>query len=151
MRCFIGAFVDANDRSKVASCISGLAGVRTVNPDKYHVTVSFLGEISSEIIPIHLRKVEEWRSAFPVDCRGYRVTGFPKAHCARVVVLRVDSGGVIESLVPDEPTVRPHITLGYARRRSIVVSDIECNTKLTLQELHLIKSEKGVYTPLEHV
>ncbi len=108
-------------------------------------------EISPEIIPIYLQKVEAWRSAFPVDCRGYRVTGFPKAHCARVVVLRVDSGGVIESLVPDEPKVRPHITLGYARRSPIVVSDIECNTKLTLQELYLVKSEKGVYTPLEHV
>ena len=130
MRCFVAAYVPAEFRNAFVALRPDVPGVRWVAPEKYHVTLRFLGELDAGAAAFWREAAEALDGRFPVECRVVAIDGFPNSRRARVVALRVDSGGLLEvladSLPPgghDAQRFRAHVTLGRARRRPIRLPD----------------------------
>ena len=93
----------------------------------------------------------------PVDCRATAVDGFPNRRRARVVVVRIDSDGVLEELarrLPGSPgdadRFRAHVTLGRARRQPIRLpgpAAFDCPFRLA--GVGLYRSVEGRYERLD--
>ena len=130
MRCFVAAFLPAAVRDTLVALRPAVDGVRWVAPEKYHVTLRFLGELDVGAAAFWREAAETLDGRFPIDCRAVAVDGFPNARRARVVALRVDSGGLLEVLADSLPPgghdarrFRAHVTLGRARRRPVRLPD----------------------------
>ena len=152
MRCFIGSILSKTDQGKIAELQPDLSDrlVRWVKPNKYHLTLEFLGdEVESKDLAQHWRKVEAWREAFPITCTRVSLSGFPNRRRARVFVLLLDSEGRLEALRPEQRSFLPHITLGYARRKPIAIPDWSANVRITIPAPSLIESSLGEYKKLE--
>ncbi len=126
MRCFVAAFLPAAVRDTLVALRPAVDGVRWVAPEKYHVTLRFLGELDAGAAAFWREAAEALDGRFPVECRVVAIDGFPNSRRARVVALRVDSGGLLEVLADSLPPggrdarrFRAHVTLGRARRRPI--------------------------------
>ena len=123
MRCFVAAFLPAAVRDTLVAARPAVDGVRWVAPEKYHVTLRFLGELDAGAAAFWREAAEALDARFPVD-------GFPNSRRARVVAMRVDSDGALEALVDALPAgghdarrFRAHVTLGRARRRPVRLPD----------------------------
>ena len=100
-------------------------------PEKYHVTLRFLGELDPADVAVWRDAAATLAARFPVDCTARAVEGFPNGRRARVVAARVDSGGVLEELAEglddarreDPRPFRAHVTLGRASRRPVRLSE----------------------------
>ena len=130
MRCFVAAFLPAAVRDTLVALRPAVDGVRWVAPEKYHVTLRFLGELDAGAAAFWREAAEALDGRFPVECRVVAIDGFPNSRRARVVALRVDSGGLLEVLADSLPPgghdarrFRAHVTLGRARRRPIRLPD----------------------------
>ena len=130
MRCFVAAFLPAAVRDAFVALRPAVDGVRWVAPEKYHVTLRFLGELDAGAAAFWREAAESLTGRFPVECRAVAVDGFPSARRARVVAVRVDSGGALEALADALPAggddarrFRAHVTLGRARRRPLRLAD----------------------------
>ena len=130
MRCFVAAFLPAAVRDALVAARPAVDGVRWVAPEKYHVTLRFLGELDGGGAAFWREAAEALDARFPVECRALGVDGFPNSRRARVVAMRVDSGGALEALVDALPAgghdarrFRAHVTLGRARRRPARLPD----------------------------
>lgn len=126
MRCFVAAFLPAAARDALVARRPAVEGVRWVAPEKYHVTLRFLGELDPGVAAFWREAAEALDGRFPVDCRAVAVDGFPNSRRARVIAVTVDSGGALEALADALPTggqdarrFRAHVTLGRARRRPV--------------------------------
>ena len=126
MRCFVAAFLPAAVRDTLVALRPAVDGVRWVAPEKYHVTLRFLGELDAGAAAFWREAAEALDGRFPVECRVVAIDGFPNSRRARVVALSVDSGGLLEVLADSLPPggrdarrFRAHVTLGRARRRPI--------------------------------
>ena len=158
MRCFVAAFLPAGVRDAFAALRPKVQYVRWVAPEKYHVTLRFLGELDAEAVP-------RWRDAAalldarcPVDCRATAVDGFPNRRRARVVVVRVDSDGVLEELARrlpgsgprDRDRFRAHVTLGRPRRHAIrLPAPTVVDVPFRLEGVGLYRSVEGRYERLD--
>lgn len=130
MRCFVAAFLPAAARDAFVALRPAVEGVRWVAPEKYHVTLRFLGELDPAAAGFWREAAETLDGRFPIDCRVVAVDGFPNARRARVVAARVDSGGALEAIADALPPgghdvrrFRAHVTLGRARRRPVRLPD----------------------------
>lgn len=130
MRCFVAAFLPAAARDAIVALRPAVDGVRWVAPEKYHVTLRFLGELNPAAAGFWREAAETLDAHFPVDCRATAVDGFPNARRARVVAVRVDSGDALEALADSLPPggrdarrFRAHVTFGRARRRPVRLPD----------------------------
>lgn len=130
MRCFVAAFLPAEFRNAFVALRPDVPGVRWVAPEKYHVTLRFLGALDAEAAAFWREAAEALDGRFPVDCRAVAIDGFPNSGRARVLAVRVDSGGLLEALADSLPPgghdarrFRAHVTLGRVRRRSIRLPD----------------------------
>ena len=152
MRCFIGSILSPDDQRIIDNLKPKLSDsvVRWVNPSKYHLTLQFIGDnVSRDDLEQHWRTVASWQEAFPITCRRISLSGFPSRRRARVLVLFPDSEGRLEALRPEQRSYQPHITLGYARREPIAISDWSANVPITIPVPSLIESRQGQYKPLE--
>lgn len=130
MRCFVAAFLPAAVRDTLVALRPAVEGVRWVAPEKYHVTLRFLGELDPGAAAFWRQAAEALDVRFPVDCRAVAVDGFPNSRRARVIALTVDSGGALEALADALPAgggdarrFRAHVTLARARRRPVRLPD----------------------------
>ena len=126
MRCFVAAFLPPAVRDTLVAARPAVDGVRWVAPEKYHVTLRFLGELDPGAAAFWQEAAEALDARFPIECRALAVDGFPRSRRARVVAMPVDSGGALEALADSLPPggddarrFRAHVTLGRARRRPV--------------------------------
>lgn len=118
-------------------------------PEKYHVTLRFLGNLEMSDIGRWQDQVAVWRAAFPIKCRGRCLTGFPNPHKARTIVLTIDSEGKLEQLRPDDPRFRPHVTLGRMKKRTVTsFPPQELELEFVLRRPALYESANGRYTEI---
>ncbi len=135
IRTFIAIDVGQQVRRRAGDLIDRLrvsgAPVKWVSPNKMHLTLKFLGNISSDEITSICHLVSELVEGFPpfaVHCHG--AGAFPNVDRPRVVWLGITEGHdqiialqeLIENAMaelgirPEPRSFHPHITLGRIRR-----------------------------------
>ena len=88
--------------------------------------------------------VETLSASFPIQGHVTTFTGFPRASRARVLVLRVELDAAVENLFK-EPNPKPHITVGYARKRTTNFEEIALDIPISLESVNLIESKDREY------
>ena len=173
-----GALVQAQNTLKRAP-VGRL--VRWVSPDGIHLTLKFLGDISSDRVTDITRSIERGCGTFsPFRIALSEAGFFPNAHRLRVVWVGV--GGEVEHLLrlqrsveaelgtlgfpPEGRGFQPHLTLGRVRdsalsaereelAKRIATTQVEANAAMTVEKVRLIRSELrptgAVYTTLAAV
>ncbi|MYD44014.1 MAG: hypothetical protein F4W90_09010 [Gammaproteobacteria bacterium] len=152
MRCFIGSILSEEDQHKLAHLRSSFTdlAVRWVKPQKYHLTLEFLGDdVAYEDLEKHQVKLELWQERFPIECLATRLHGFPSPKRARVLVILLHSEGRFEALKPVQRSFLPHVTLGYSRRKTIVVPKLKADVWITVPKPSLYLSKDGQYKQLK--
>ena len=144
MRCFIGSFVPTTAGQKISELLPSLENVRWVKPERYHVTLEFIGDHPVDEIPNTLRRMTTMTKVYPIRCRATHFDGFPKASNARVVIVSIESDGQLESLVEDD-RFQAHVTVGYVRRGRINVPRVLLNIPFTMDGINLVESKDGIY------
>lgn len=144
MRCFIGSFVPIEFRQKLQLKRPELKGVRWTKPHKLHMTFEFYPDLHESELDATKDKVSELARHFPIQCRTIAFTGFPRSANARVLVVRVDLQSAQDILFSDSDA-KPHITVGYARRRRIKFEEESLELTFNLDTVHLIESKDGKY------
>jgi 2'-5' RNA ligase len=144
--------------------------VRWVRSEGYHVTLRFLGNVATELVPelvTAVRKELEGAEAFAVALGAPHV--FPSARQPRVVVVevspeaplaalatRIETGVVTAGLPAEKRGFRAHLTLGRVRSRRLPPLDAVAPAlrpgPLAVAEVVLFQSDLGEngsrYTPL---
>ena len=135
-------------RIEVRNSLPELNHLRYVKPEKYHVTLRFLGEIEPTQIDGYFEEVDRYRSSFPVEVTQWTLSGFPKPNQARVVVLLLESNGKFESMQPSDSRVIPHLTVGYPRKRRLKITTEISTLGLCFESVGLYESRDGKYQEL---
>lgn len=145
MRCFIGTPLPRRYHQTVRDLVPELKGVRWVRPEKYHVTLHFLGETEEGLIPTYLDEVNEYEPHFPLPTTEVVLSGFPRPERARVIVLLLKSDWKFESIRPTDSRFVPHLTLGYSRGQPVEVPKLSSCSKLIFESVGLYESVDGKY------
>jgi 2'-5' RNA ligase len=134
MRSFVAVDIGDAERKAVAELQRGLKhraeGVRWVRPDRMHLTLAFLGEVSEDFIESARPKLAEAVQGVPAfDARLGGVGAFSSPRKARVVWVGMSEGRdelcslqkrVVAGLKqvgfqPEQRPFSPHLTLGRLR------------------------------------
>lgn len=148
---------------------TGEKPVRWVRPENLHVTLQFLGNTPRELVPALTAAMREAAGEAPgeIGLSIDRVGAFPNARRPRTLwVGLTDTGGGLATLERalrrrlvglefelDERPFRPHVTVGYVRKRvssaerqaitrALQQTDVETRSFL-INELVLVRSETG--------
>ncbi len=132
MRLFVALNIPKQERARIHRAVAELKDpgfpVRWIEPEGYHLTLKFLGEVRPELLP-HLEgaidRVAGATVAFPLSIGGFGA--FPTIRRPRVLWLGVDPSPALRCLKQDlewglashgfERETRafhPHITIGRA-------------------------------------
>jgi len=182
LRCFIGVDVADDVRQALTRQHRQLKRqakeYRWVDPENYHLTIKFLGNVSGEIIPditAAVREAVEGLDPFEVRVKGF--DAFPYRSTPRVVWAGIDHGGeeltelwrridqnlAVLGFPPDQREYTPHLTLGRARSGNKRADLMPLFNRLggrdwgayTVSSVKIMKSElkrKGpVYSVLEEI
>lgn len=132
MRLFIALNLPENERDRIYQAAEPLRArgfpVRWIEPQKFHITLKFLGTVRSEMIPVVekvVRKVASETDVFELSLGGFGA--FPTIRRPRVLWVGVDPTPALRCLKQDlewglashgfERETRafhPHVTLGRA-------------------------------------
>ncbi len=127
-RLFTGLEIPADAADYLAEMRGGIYGARWMNPDDYHVTLRFIGDVDRRMADDIADALDEIRRQ-PVAIRFDRLDGFggdkPRAIVARikptpdVTELQADHERRLRrlGLAPETRNYTPHVTL--ARLRSV--------------------------------
>ena len=144
MRCFIGIFLPRDTQQIIHDMCPNLSNIRWTKSERYHITMKFVASLDPSLIPNMLEETSVISKAMPVSCRATILDGFPNRRRARVVIVRIESGGILESLV-DDSQFQPHVTVGYARRKSQTVPETCFDVAFDLCDVRLVESQDGKY------
>ena len=144
MRCFIGTFLPSKVQTLIHDRRPSLQQVRWTRPERYHITLRFYADLSAEKLPVAIDEAKRISSAFPLDGVATQMDGFPSRNRARVVIVRVDTHGLLEAVV-DDAGFQPHVTIGYARQRAVKVPALEMGIEFRLDGVCLVESIQGRY------
>lgn len=129
-----------------------LEGVRWVPEPNLHITLRFLGEYPPSTVPLMAEAMRKAARHLPAVVRIGGVGAFPSLGSARVVWIGVaDETGAIEKVynVLDKGAekcglgregrkYRPHVTIGRARRRPVVIpGDLAARLAAEVMELEV--------------
>jgi RNA 2',3'-cyclic 3'-phosphodiesterase len=126
---FVAAWPDAETKERLARLdLDGEKGLRPVGPDRWHVTLRFLGEVDDALVPGLSDALRTAAAASgPVRCRlgpatawftGVRVLQLPAAGLdALAAVVREATLPLVPAAAPDEPPFNGHLTLARAKGR----------------------------------
>jgi 2'-5' RNA ligase len=134
--------------SQARRMIGAQSAVRWVEPHNVHLTLQFLGNIDTSLVPV---LVSELRGAFsdiqPFDVSLRGIGAFPAPARPRVIWIGIDSGvlslktlqACVEvvtaspplGFIPEKRTFRPHVTLGRVKQERRPV-----DLTKTLNQLH---------------
>ncbi len=133
-RLFTGLEVPADIRHKLSQYRGGLPGARWVEPDNYHVTLRFIGDIDDAMAREVFAVLGEGRRRGPVAVSIDRLASFggerPRALFARIEPtpdlqdLQAEHERLMRrvGLPPEKRKFTPHVTL--ARLRDTSSSDV---------------------------
>lgn len=167
MRLFVAIPIPAPLRRRIASASELLRAqglpVRWVDPERYHVTLRFLGEVDRDRrkrIPGALERVADQTG--PFDVAFERFGAFPTARKPRVLWLGVEATPELRCLKQDVELAltkegfdrdgrgfHPHVTLGRTRRGgragdfrdfSALTADEPLRTTLPVTAIELVRS-----------
>jgi 2'-5' RNA ligase len=132
VRLFVALNLPKQERTRIQRAVARLRDsefpVRWIEPDGYHLTLKFLGEVRAELVPTLERAIDRVAAAtnaFPLSISGFGA--FPTIRRPRVLWLGVDPSPALRCLKQDlewglashgfERETRafhPHITIGRA-------------------------------------
>ena len=144
MRCFIGIFLPHESQQIIHDMCPSLPNIRWTKSERYHITMKFEANLDPSLVPSMLEETSAISRAMPISCRATNLDGFPNRRRARVVIARIECGGILESFV-DDSRFQPHVTVGYARKRSQTVPDISLDVAFELCDVRLVESKDGKY------
>ncbi len=178
VRAFIAVRVPASERLREAlGRLSALGrAVKTVEPDNLHVTLKFLGETSSSLLPAVSDTIRHTvKDQPPMRMRLVGMSAFPHVNRPSVIWVGLEHAvplihvatlldGELQSLNfrPEEKAFQPHVTLARVKRKpppqlkSIIAEYQEADFgELVVSSIDLFRSElrpEGpVYTVLHSV
>ena len=138
MRLFVAVDVDDSIREKVKPILkelSGVSGVKAVEPENLHITLLFLGEVGEEkLARIEERLSEVTFQPFKISFEG--VGAFPNPGSPRVVWIGVKEEGELTRLANSvyeklkklgfrrDKDFKAHLTVGRVKRKNPEVEDI---------------------------
>lgn len=165
MRAFVAVFPPPEIREALLAAARELrviGPVRWVRPENVHLTLKFLGDVSSQDL---LDRVPEALEAVcgrhePFDAESAAFGAFPSERRARILWAGIDEGSDrLRALAEDveacmEPlgferearVYTPHLTLGRARARPVVLEAVETPLTVpnfTVQSMELVRSVPG--------
>ncbi|MGW4641067.1 RNA 2',3'-cyclic phosphodiesterase [Sphaerisporangium sp. NPDC004334] len=178
MRLFVALSPPPEALAEVAAALEphrdGWPELRWVAPELWHITMSFLGEVSGEVVPELSARLARAAGRHPAMRLSFGAAGaFSSPARAKVVWLGVYGGGpglsrLAASLAagarragagpPDDKPFRPHLTLARARPRT--GADVRplvealasfAGTPWRADAVHLMRSHQGPsvrYEPL---
>jgi 2'-5' RNA ligase len=127
---FVAAWPDAETKERLAGLdLGGERGLRPVGPDRWHVTLRFLGEVDDALVPGLSDALRTAAAAVsgPVLCRlgpatawftGVRVLQLPAAGLDTLAAaVREATLPLVPAAAPDEPPFNGHLTLARAKGR----------------------------------
>lgn len=106
--------------------------------------MKFVADLDPSLVHAMLEETSVISKAMPISCRATILDGFPNRRRARVVIVRIDSGGILESLV-DDSRFQSHVTVGYARRNRQTVPRTSIDVVFDLSDVRLVESRDGEY------
>ena len=127
---FVAAWPDPETKERLAGLdLGGEKGLRPVGPDRWHVTLRFLGEVDDALVPGLSDALRTAAAAAPgpVRCRlgpatawftGVRVLQLPAAGLDTLAdAVREATLPLVPAAAPDEPPFNGHLTLARAKGR----------------------------------
>jgi len=138
MRLFVAVDIDDLIRDRIKPLLaelSGINGIKAVEPENLHITLLFLGEVTES----RVSKIEENLSEIdfePFRISFERVGAFPNLNSPRVVWIGVREGGELTSLANNvyerlkklgfrrDKEFRAHLTVGRVKRKNPEVSEV---------------------------
>lgn len=134
MRLFIALNLPSKERERIHRAVRALREaelpVRWIEPGSLHITLKFLGQVRSEVVPAveeALGRVAASTAAFPMELGGFGA--FPTIRRPRVVWLGVQASPELRCLkqdiewalgdcgfAPETRAFHPHVSLGRAER-----------------------------------
>lgn len=159
MRLFVGVWPDPATVERIAGL--GLRpghGVRLVAPDRWHVTLQFLGDVDDDRVPLLTTALEQAVSGVqgPLQCTiGPATAWFSHGRVLHLPVAGLDdlAGAVrsttrsLLSLAPEDPEFVGHLTLArrrWARRRASPgerLDGVPLSATFTVDHVDLVASE----------
>lgn len=158
-RLFTALDVPASAHERIQSLTTDTLEARWTPPEKYHVTLRFIGEVSeerAETIADALREVQ----AAPVTLRPRGLTAFPSRRKPRVLVVSFEKTPALSSLYhtveealgavgvdPEDRHYHPHLT--FARLKQARPEDVHAYLRaqdsfeidpLPVEQFHLYES-----------
>lgn len=106
--------------------------------------MKFVADLDPSLVPAMLEETSEISRVMPISCRATILDGFPNRRRARVVIVRIESGGILESLV-DDSRFQPHVTVGYVRRKPQAIPGTSIDVAFELSDVRLVESRDGEY------
>jgi 2'-5' RNA ligase len=164
MRAFIGIWLSVEMRREIETFVLGLrqncSAYKWTQPDNLHITLKFLGDISSKEVDTLIPGLQTLASdTVPFQINLGPVGYFPNHGPTRVVWIGVAKGaaqlsslaGKVEKVCTDNglpPADKPfvsHLTIGRARQGSLVtslpVNNASFKTGMTVTGFSLIESQ----------
>jgi 2'-5' RNA ligase len=164
VRTFVAVFPPPEVREALLGAARELpvvGEVRWVRPENVHLTLKFLGDVSEDLpgrVAEALGPLRGSHEPFEAEPSGFGA--FPSARRARILwagigegsePLRAVAKGVEASLEPlgferEDRTYTPHLTLGRARRRPVVLEAVETPSTVpgfTVRNVELVQSVLG--------
>jgi RNA 2',3'-cyclic 3'-phosphodiesterase len=165
VRAFVAVFPPPEIREALVSAARELpvvGAVRWIRPENVHLTLKFLGDVREEDL---LDRVEGALEVVcgrhePFEAEPSAFGAFPSARRARILWAGIDEGSdrlralaedVESSLQPlgferEDQAYMPHLTLGRARARPVVLEAVETPSTIpnfTVRNMELLQSVPG--------
>ncbi|MEM7445084.1 MAG: RNA 2',3'-cyclic phosphodiesterase [Pseudomonadota bacterium] len=127
-RLFVAIEIPEAIRLSLSLLQAGVPGARWVNPDNFHLTLRFIGEVpgpSVETVALELDRVtapehditlEGVGSFGSARTKSVLWAGIRQSEPLNFLRNKVDRGVVTAGFGPDDRKFSPHVTLAYAKR-----------------------------------
>lgn len=128
LRCFVGAFLERDSALRLARALdepalrARLAGMRRIDPSRFHVTLCFLGNVAVDALDfVHAELAALEAHGVAVEATG--LVGLPRAAAARVAAVELTpqaalvawAGQLAARLRPADRRFRPHVSVARSR------------------------------------
>lgn len=129
-RLFVGLEIPEDVVSALAACRGGLPGARWVEPENYHVTLRFIGDVDVDVAEDVYALLADARARAPVEIvlDGLGCFGGDKPHAVfaevhaseALVALHEETERLVRraGLAPERRKFKPHVTLARLRHVS---------------------------------
>lgn len=160
IRSFISIEIDENTKKQLAEISKKfhfIKGIKWVEPNNYHITLNFLGEIQKNLvckISEILDDVSQRYPTFDIELTDFGF--FPNQRRPKVFWIGIKNSEIIinikkdldellkkNNIVFDEKPFKPHLTLGRFKEEIntiVIPENIKFNITFEVKSIHLMQS-----------